>query len=103
VNKFFNQRRTILKPIFVGYTNPTNQPDQNAPEHREKTYLTEKDLVTHLPLGIGATRSGKSKWLEWFCRQLYRQDIGFLLLDPQSDLSRALNVSTPLRIKTKMV
>jgi hypothetical protein len=78
-----------MKPLFVGYTNPTQEPDIDKPHRREKVDLTEEDLVTHIH-GVGATRSGKSKWLEWFCRELYRQGMGFTVIDPQGKLSRDL-------------
>jgi hypothetical protein len=78
-----------MKPILAGYTNPTREPDTENPERREKTYLSRNDLVTHLH-GIGATRSGKSKWLEWFCRGLERQNLGFTLIDPQGALAEDL-------------
>ena len=78
-----------MDPVLIGYTNLTGRPDQGAPQNRQKVYLTEDDLVTHLH-GVGATRSGKSKWLEWFCRGLVRQNVGFTLLDPQGALSEAL-------------
>ena len=79
----------LVNPLLVGYTNPTYDPDANKPGHREKVYLTESDLITHLH-GIGATRSGKSKWLEWFCRGLAMQRIGFTLIDPQGTLAKDL-------------
>lgn len=78
-----------MKPLFVGYTNHTRDPDEEAPHRRATVNLTDEDLITHIH-GVGATRSGKSKWLEWFCRELYRQGLGFTVIDPQGKLSRDL-------------
>lgn len=78
-----------MKPVHVGYTNPTLTPDAYAPELRKDIFLTDKDWITHLH-GIGATRSGKSKWLEWLCRQLMRERVGFTLIDPQGALAESL-------------
>ncbi len=78
-----------MKPLFVGYTNPTQDPDTDDPQRREQVVVTEEDAVTHIH-GVGASRSGKSKWLECFSRELSRQDLGFTLLDPQGKLSRDL-------------
>jgi len=78
-----------MDPILAGYTNPTRKADAEDADRREETRLSQDNLVTHLH-GIGATRSGKSKWLEWFCRGLLRQDLGFTLIDPQGELAEAL-------------
>ena len=78
-----------MRPILTGYTNPGDYPDDGRPEHREPVFLTESDLITHIH-GVGATRSGKSKWLERFCRELSRQSTGFTLIDPQGALARSL-------------
>ncbi|HYN24644.1 MAG TPA: hypothetical protein VES69_06315, partial [Pyrinomonadaceae bacterium] len=78
-----------MKPLLVGYTNPTSEPDAEAPTRRQPVYLTEDDLGTHIH-GVGSTRSGKSKWIEWFCRQLVRYGAGFTLIDPQGALAEAL-------------
>lgn len=78
-----------MKPILVGYTNPTDVSDVGEPSRRQGIYLTADDLGTHIH-GVGATRSGKSKWIEWFCRQLVRQGAGFTLIDPQGALAEAL-------------
>ena len=78
-----------MEDLFIGYTNPSGKADAGAPELREKLYLTPADLITHIH-GVGASRSGKSKFMEWFCRQLTRQGCGFLLLDPQGRLSLEL-------------
>lgn len=78
-----------MKPLFIGYTNPTQESDAEQPQKRQRLLLTDQDLVTHIH-GVGATRSGKSKWLEWFCRQLYREGAGFTVIDPQGALARAL-------------
>lgn len=75
--------------LHVAYVNPEREPDSDAPERRQPLLLSANDLMTHLH-GVGSTRSGKSKWLEWFCRQLYRNYIGFTVLDPQGALSEEL-------------
>ncbi len=78
-----------MHPILVGYTNPTHEPDDQHPSRRRAVSLSEADCETHIH-GVGASRSGKSKWLENFCRQLLRERRGFLLIDPQGALSQAL-------------
>jgi len=78
-----------MRPLFIGYTNPTQETDAGDPQRRQKVDLTFQDLVTHVH-GVGATRSGKSKWLEWFCRQLYQEGAGFTVIDPQGALAKAL-------------
>jgi len=74
---------------LVGYTNLTHKPDAEEPSRRQGVFLSEEDFETHIH-GVGASRSGKSKWLENFCRQLLRARCGFLLIDPQGALSQAL-------------
>lgn len=81
--------RRNIKPVLVGYTNLTHEPDAEVPQRRQKLELTGNDFITHLH-GVGATRSGKSKWLELFCRGLVRQKVGFTLIDPQGALAEAL-------------
>jgi len=63
-----------MKPLFIGYG-----------EDGERITLTEKDLETHLH-GIGATRTGKSKMIEWIARELIRTGQGFCLIDPHGFL-----------------
>lgn len=78
-----------MRPILVGYTNPSHQPDSDDPDQRRPISLSMEDFNTHIH-GVGATRSGKSKWLENFCRSLVRERCGFLLIDPQGALSESL-------------
>jgi len=46
----------MIPPTLIGHTHA-----------REPIEHTEQDLKTHAH-GIGASRFGKSKWLEWFAR-----------------------------------
>jgi len=55
---------------------------------REKSrplQLTAEDLQTHVH-GIGASRSGKSKLIEWTAREWIRNRQGFCLIDPHGHL-----------------
>ena len=45
-----------MRPLFIGYD-----------EEKRPLELTAEDLQTHVH-GIGASRSGKSKMIEWICR-----------------------------------
>lgn len=78
-----------MKPIFIGYS-----------ETGERIELDEEDLKTHLH-GIGATRTGKSKMIEWIARELIRSGRGFCLIDPHGflyqDILRWLAYNTPDR------
>lgn len=42
-----------MQPVFIGYTNPTKEPDEDAPQRRQRVLLTEQDLITHIH-GVGA-------------------------------------------------
>jgi hypothetical protein len=61
----------VLPPILIGHT-----------DEGEPIELTEQDLATHVH-GIGASRFGKSKWLEWFARENILAGQGFCLIDPE--------------------
>lgn len=63
-----------MTPLLIGYD-----------ERNEPLHLTADDLASHL-LGIGASRYGKSKLVEWLCRQLIRDRRGFCLIDPHGHL-----------------
>lgn len=63
--------------LWIGYTNGADGP--------EKLYLDEEDLETHVH-GIGGTRTGKSKLIEWIARELIRNRAGFCLIDPHGQL-----------------
>ncbi|MCA9840106.1 MAG: TraM recognition domain-containing protein, partial [Trueperaceae bacterium] len=78
-----------MKPIQAAFINPSGKEDLTHPERRVPLQLSEDDLISHIH-GVGSTRSGKSKWLEWFCRELYRRYIGFTILDPQGAFSEDL-------------
>lgn len=48
---------------------------------KEQLYLTTSDLKAHAH-GIGASRAGKSKLIEFVARQLIKERQGFCLIDP---------------------
>lgn len=50
-------------------------------ERGEELHLTSSDLKAHAH-GIGASRAGKSKLIEYVARQLIKQRQGFCLIDP---------------------
>jgi hypothetical protein len=68
-----------MKPIPIGRTVPGG----------EKVHLTKQDFETHLH-GVGATRTGKSKLIEWICQRLALQRQGFCLIDPHGQLYHEL-------------
>ena len=78
-----------MKPLFIGFS-----------EDGERIELTDEDLQTHVH-GIGATRTGKSKMIEWLARELVRRKQGFCLIDPHGtlydDLLRWLTYLQPNR------
>lgn len=78
-----------MKTLFVGYD-----------EDNKRLELTVEDLQTHVH-GIGASRSGKSKLIEWLCRELVRNRQGFCLIDPHGsvydDVLRWLTYLQPKR------
>lgn len=78
-----------MKPIFIGYS-----------DERERLTLTPGDLETHVH-GVGVTRSGKSKLIEWICHELILNRQGFCLIDPHGsvydDLVRWLAFVQPRR------
>jgi hypothetical protein len=79
-----------IDPIRIGYTSPVGVPGTDDADLTEPVTLSHKDFEeTHIH-GIGATRSGKSKWLEGFCRELIDQRLGFTLIDPQGALAENL-------------
>jgi len=63
-----------MKPIFIG-KDEDGQPIQ----------LGEEELGTHIH-GIGASRTGKSKLIEWIAREMVRNHQGFCLIDPHGFL-----------------
>jgi hypothetical protein len=63
-----------VRPLFIGRT-----------ESEDQLLLSADDLSTHVH-GIGATRSGKSKLIEWMARDLIRDGRGFCLIDPHGSL-----------------
>ncbi len=79
-----------MRPLFIGFG-----------ESGERIALTDKDLETHVH-GIGASRTGKSKLIEWMARELIRENRGgFMLIDPHGflyeDLLRWLAYVRPRR------
>jgi hypothetical protein len=85
----FSKDAADLKPLFIGYS-----------ESGERIALTDKDLETHVH-GIGASRTGKSKLIEWMARELIRDRQGFMLIDPHGflyeDILRWLTYVRPRR------
>lgn len=76
--------------IFVGYTNPIEEQNTLGVAHRERVHLDLREIKkTHLHV-VGSTRSGKSKWLERFCRELFKKGMGFTIIDPQGALAESL-------------
>src|ERR1041385_5149944 len=67
-----------MKPVFIGRS------DDGKPVE-----LTARDLETHLH-GIGASRTGKSKLIEWIAREFIRRRQGFCLIDPHGTLYHEL-------------
>ena len=67
-----------MRNLFLGF-DALGRPIQLSPEEQE----------THMHV-IGATRSGKSKFLEWLTRGLLRNRQGFCLVDPHGPLYRAV-------------
>lgn len=63
--------------------------DTYGDAYAENIKLNDGDLVTHIH-GVGATRSGKSKWLENLCHKLILKGVGFTLIDPQGALAQDL-------------
>ena len=78
-----------MRPIFVG------KDEDGKPVH-----LGERELQTHVH-GIGASRTGKSKLIEWIAREMIRNRQGFCLIDPHGflydDLVRWLAYLQPKR------
>ena len=69
-----------MRPIYIG------QDDEN-----KRLELTHDDMTTHVH-GIGASRSGKSKLIEWMCREMIRgvYPQPFILIDPHGHLYHEL-------------
>jgi len=69
-------------------------------EDGDRLELTTDDLQTHVH-GVGASRTGKSKLIEWIAREMIRNREGFCLIDPHGflydDLVRWLAYLTPQR------
>ena len=78
-----------MKPIFIGKS-----------EDGKPIRLGEDELQTHVH-GVGASRTGKSKLIEWIARELIRNRQGFCLIDPHGflydDLVRWLTYLDPKR------
>lgn len=61
-------------------------PEDNRPkEVEEPVYLEPSDLATHLHI-VGATGVGKSKFVEYLCRQFLHLSHTFILIDPHANL-----------------
>jgi TraM recognition site of TraD and TraG len=63
-----------MKPLFIGKS-----------EDGDPIRLGEGELQTHVH-GIGASRTGKSKLIEWIAREMIRNRQGFCLIDPHGFL-----------------
>lgn len=63
-----------MRPLFIG-----------KDEEGREIELGEEDLGTHVH-GVGASRTGKSKLIEWIARELIRNHEGFCLIDPHGFL-----------------
>ncbi len=63
-----------MKPLFIGYA-----------EDESPLELSADDLQTHVH-GVGASRTGKSKLIEWIAREMVRSRQGFCLIDPHGFL-----------------
>ena len=78
-----------MTPFFIG-----------KDEDGRPIRLGEKELETHVH-GIGASRTGKSKLVEWIAREMIRNRQGFCLIDPHGflydDLVRWLAYLQPKR------
>ena len=78
-----------MRPIFIG-----------KDEDGESIHLGDRELETHVH-GIGASRTGKSKLIEWIARAMIRDRQGFCLIDPHGflydDLVRWLAYVKPNR------
>lgn len=78
-----------MKPFYVGK-------DENG----RRIELGKAELQTHVH-GIGASRTGKSKLIEWIAREMIRNRQGFCLIDPHgflyNDIVRWLAVLQPKR------
>ncbi len=66
--------------LFIGYTQPHAGTNGPRPLH-----LDPRDLESHVH-GLGGTRTGKSKLIEWIARELVRRNKGFCLIDPHGFL-----------------
>ena len=86
----------MMRPIYIG------QDDED-----QRLELTHDDMNTHVH-GIGASRSGKSKLLEWMCREMVRgvRPQPFILIDPHgqlfNDLLRWLSFVRPRNVKINL-
>lgn len=58
-------------------------------EDGERIWLTGRDLEAHVH-GVGVSRLGKSKLIEWIARELVKHGQGFCLIDPHGELYAAL-------------
>lgn len=78
-----------MNRLFIGKTEDGLRLDLNA-----------EDLQTHVH-GVGASRTGKSKLIEWIAREMIRERQGFCLIDPHgflyNDLVRWLAYTSPNR------
>lgn len=78
-----------MKPLFIGFSERTDLDELTTwggyGEGGEKIELTDDDLEAHVH-GVGASRTGKSKMIEWIARKLVRQHQGFCLIDPHGFL-----------------
>jgi len=78
-----------MNPIFIG-----------KDEDGDPLRLGDRELETHVH-GIGASRTGKSKLVEWIAREMIRNRQGFCLIDPHGflydDLVRWLAYLQPQR------
>lgn len=67
-----------MLPIIIG-----------TDEQGAEVLLWEEDFLTHIH-GVGATRTGKTRWLVYFCLELIFQGVGFTLLDGKGEAAEEL-------------
>lgn len=77
-----------MRNLLVGYGEDGGVqvgPDDLVRYVQGPLQLTDDDLVTHVH-GVGASRTGKSKLIEWIARDWIQNRQGFCLIDPHGHL-----------------